>query len=131
MSYKYSINRRKHQRAVNKVFREVNKVIYDDELWLGRFAVVQDCSYMYITKEDSGSDYKEWGVLAVVYYFIDKKTGRKSNKFTSNSNLITNSSKIMYLMNKFIVEDCYPDVWGAKEKPSIENAEDFRKVRIQ
>lgn len=131
MSYKYSVNRRKHQRAVNKVFREVNKVIYNDELWLGRFAVVQDCSYMYTEKETNGSDYKEWGELFVAYYFVDKKTGRKSDKFMDNSNLITNSTRIMYHMNKFIVEDCYPDVWGAKEKPSIKNAEDFRKVRIQ
>ena len=131
MSYKYSVNRRKHQRAVNKVFREVNKIIYDDELWLGRFAVVQDCSYMYLEKEDSGSDYKEWGVLIVVYHFIDKKTGRKSTKFRNNSNFITNSNKIMYHMNRFIVEDCLSDILSSGEKISIENAEDFRKVGIQ
>lgn len=123
-----SANHRKHQRAINKVFRDINKSICDDELWLGRFAVVQCHTVFNIYKyEDS-----ECGTMNIFYQFIDKKTGRRSRVYHSNTNEILNYSyTTLSRMNDFIVNDCFPDVWGAEVKPSIENAEDFRKVGVK
>lgn len=123
-----SANHRKHQRAINKVFRDINKSICDDELWLGRFAVVQCHTVFIIYKyEDS-----ECGTMYIFYQFVDKKTGRRSQTYYSDTNDILNHSyKIYWRMNDFIVKDCSPDVWGAEIKPSIENAEDFRKVGVK
>ena len=130
-----SANHRKHQRAINKVFRAVNKSICDDELWLGRFAVVQCHTVFYTEKMEEryiGNNCPECGVALVFYQFVDKKTGRRSQTYYSNTNDILNHpNKIYYRMNIFIIKDCHPDVWGAEVKPSIENAEDFRKVGVK
>lgn len=123
-----SANHRKHQRAINKVFRTINKSICDDELWLGRFAVVQCHTVFHIYKDED----PECGTMYIFYQFVDKKTGRRSQTYYSNTNDILNRpNKIYYQMNIFIVKDCHPDVWGAEVKPSIENAEDFRKVGVK
>lgn len=123
-----SVNHRKHQRAINKVFKAINKTIYNDELWLGRFAIVQCHTVFNIYKyEDS-----ECGTMYIFYQFVDKKTGRRSRIYHSNTNEILNYSyTILLKMNDFIVKDCYPDVWGAEVKPSIVNPEDFRKVGVK
>ena len=70
MGWKYSRYRKKHQRAVNKVFRDVNNTIRNDELWRGRF-VVEPIMSNFVACYENG-----YGELFVHYQFRDKKTGR-------------------------------------------------------
>ena len=110
MGYRYSANRKRHQRQVNKVFRTLNKIIEKDELWQGRFVARQRASY-FVQHEDKSGYY-----LVVVYDFLDKKTGQTSKLYNETDWSLTffDGTKIFMQMNDFIVLDC--DVWGVKQK---------------
>lgn len=112
MGYRYSANRKRHQRQVNKIFRVLNKNIEKDELWQGRFVARQKASY-FVQYEDKSGCY-----LVVVYDFLDKKTGQTSNLYHEQDYALTMfyGSKLFRQMNDFIVLDC--DVWGVKQKKS-------------
>ena len=110
MGYRYSANRKRHQRQVNKVFRVLNTIIEKDELWQGRFVARQRASY-FVQHEDKSGYY-----LIVVYDFLDKKTGQTSRLYneTDWSLSFFDGTKLFMQMNDFIVLDC--DVWGVKQK---------------
>lgn len=110
MGYRYSTNRKRHQRQVNKVFRALNKNIEKDELWQGRFVARQRASY-FVQYEDKSGYY-----LVVVYDFLDKKTGQTSRLYNELGWSLSffNGTKLFMQMNDFIVLDC--DVWGVKQK---------------
>lgn len=110
MGYRYSANRKRHQRQVNKVFRALNKNIEKDELWQGRFVARQRASY-FIQYEDKSGYY-----LVVVYDFLDKKTGQTSRLYNELGGSLSffDGTKLFMQMNDFIVLDC--DVWGVKQK---------------
>ena len=110
MGYRYSANRKCHQRQVNKVFRAVNKNIERDDLWQGRFVVRQQASY-FIQYEDKSGCY-----LVVVYDFLDKKTGQVSRTYYEPDYSLSmfGGTKLFMQMNDFIVLDC--DVWNVKNK---------------
>lgn len=110
MGYRYSANRKRHQRQVNKVFRALNKNIEKDELWQGRFVARQRASY-FVQYEDKSGYY-----LVVVYDFLDKKTGQTSKLYNELGWSLSffNGTKLFMQMNDFIVLDC--DVWGVKQK---------------
>lgn len=115
---RYTNDRKKVQRQVNKVFRHMNRIIEKDELWRGRFVVRQKRAY-WINYQGT----REY-TLFVVYYFIDKKTGQISKSYQD-----MDFSLDMHLaieMNNFIVKDC--EVWE-KENP-YEDKTDYRKVVI-
>ena len=126
-------NRHNHQRALNKVFRSVNKNIENDELWLGRFAVVQEATYFFEHDRDhwQRQKYPAEYYMVVEYHFIDKKTGRVSRSCRDIVNHLKTSDQLWRQMNDFIVVECNDDVWGAEEKPSVENAVDYRKVAVK
>lgn len=110
MGYRYSANRKRHQRQVNKVFRALNKNIEKDELWQGRFVARQRASY-FTQYEDKSGYY-----LVVVYDFLDKKTGQTSRLYYELGGSLSffDGTKLFMQMNDFIVLDC--DVWGVKQK---------------
>lgn len=110
MGYRYSANRKRHQRQVNKVFRALNKNIEKDELWQGRFVARQRASY-FVQYEDKSGYY-----LVVVYDFLDKKTGQTSRLYNELGWSLSffSGTKLFMQMNDFIVLDC--DVWGVKQK---------------
>ena len=128
-----SANHRKHQRAINKVFRAVNKSICDDELWLGRFAVVQEATYFFKYDSDywQRQKYPAEYYMVVEYHFVDKKTGRISRSCRDVANNLEISNKLWQQMNDFIVVECNDDVWGATEQPTRDNAVDYRKVAVK
>ena len=64
-----SKNRKRHQRAMNKLMRDLNKNIENDNLWQGRFYVKQTAAQWHEYEDKSGAE------LWVVLSFIDKKTG--------------------------------------------------------
>lgn len=104
---KYSMkshNRRKHQRWLNCYCRKINKNIYNDNLWRGRFVVEQVSTHMEWFEDKSG------GILHCVLRFRDKKTGRTKIWYT---NALEINWKMFLQMNDFIVKDCA--VWENKD----------------
>ena len=115
---KYSMashNRRNHQRWFNQYCRYVNKVIIDDELWLGRFCIKQLRSDIHWFEDGSG------GVMAAEILMRDKKTGITRSRWYTGLDM---SWKFWWDFNNFIIEDC--KVW--EEEPDVRiNRIDFRK----
>lgn len=100
-----SHNRRVHQRWLNKYCRDVNRAIYDDNLWRGRFVVEQVSTHMDWFEDKSG------GLLYCLLRFRDKKTGHTKLWYTDCLEVCW---QMFMKMNNFIVEDCA--VWE-KEDP--------------
>lgn len=118
----YSMNRKKHQRAVNRIVRGLNKSIENDNLWRGRFICRQKEAY-FITYED-----RSGATLALRLQFYDKKTGITADYFT-HSNALTGffgEVRLFLEMNDFIIDTC--DVWG-KEDPRQDKT-DYREIKI-
>lgn len=118
----YSMNRKKHQRAVNRIVRRLNKSIENDELWRGRFICRQKEAY-FVTYED-----RSGATLTVRLQFYDKKTGITANYFTHSDALtgIFGVGRLFWEMNDFIVNIC--DVWR-KEDPRQDKT-DYREIKI-
>ena len=107
-SWLTSQNRKVHQRAMNKLVRQLNENIRKDNLWKGRFYVRQIASQWHVYEDKSGAE------LWVVLRFIDRKTGRTYDcAETVNHFRFPSSWKLWEKMNWFIVE--YLEVW--KENP--------------
>jgi hypothetical protein len=66
------MNRKTHQRAINRAVRAFNKRLEQDDLWLGRFVVRQYESSPQWRKYADGSNEELWVKLK----FIDRATGR-------------------------------------------------------
>lgn len=103
-----SKDKKHHQRALNKLIRQVNKSLEQDELWRGRFMVRQVESPQWICYEDgSGAG------LYVTLEFVDRCTGRYWRLYESvNHWRFWGGSYLWRAMNDFIVERC--DVWFEK-----------------
>ena len=101
-----SMNKKKHQRAINKLVRAFNKQLELDDLWLGRFAVRQyESSPQWCRYEDgSGAE------LYVKLKFIDRATGRYYvGNHTVNEWRNFNGAHIWRIMNWLIIE--HWNVW--------------------
>ena len=102
-----SKNKKRHQRALNKLIHDVNKSIEQDDLWLGRFCIKQVKSPQWHVYEDkSGAEY------FVHLKFIDKCTGRywiQAETVNHWRGSFGNGWRIWDKMNWFIVEHC--NVW--------------------
>ena len=109
------MDKKVHQRAINKLVREVNKTIEKDDLWCGRFFIQQVRSPKWLVYCDhSGAEY------FVHLEFVDRCTGRVQlhaadvNYFRTS---FGNGWRLYEIMNDFIVHYC--DVWNeplAKER---------------
>lgn len=73
-----SLKRKKYQRALNKVVRNLNNSIKNDWLWNGRFVMRQDCAYCLPFEDKSGV------MFHFVLEFKDTKTGRVENNMFDN-----------------------------------------------
>lgn len=104
-----SMNKKKHQRAINKLVRTVNKNLKNDDLWLGRFIIRQ---YEYSPrwrKYEDGSGAELWVKLK----FIDRATGRYYvGIHTVNEWCSFNGSRVWRIMNWLITE--HWNVWQEK-----------------
>ena len=101
-----SMNKKKHQRAINRVVRSFNKQLELDDLWLGRFVVRQyeDSPQWRRYEDGSGAE------LYVKLKFIDRATGRYYvGKHTVNEWLNFNGARIWRIMNWLITE--HWNVW--------------------
>ena len=99
-----SHSKKRHQRAMNKLMRQLNKNIEQDDLWSGRFIVRQRDAWWQQYEDRSGWE------LYVTLKFIDRCTGRY---FVHNNSVNHwrwgNGSSLWRAMNDFIVERC--NVW--------------------
>lgn len=108
MGWIISQNRKKHQRAMNKLMRQINKNIENDNLWLGRFYVRQAGAQWYT--------YEHSAELWVVLQFVDKATGFiYETAGTVNHWKFGNGSHLWLAMNDFIVEKV--EVWSEDVRP--------------
>ena len=120
-----SSNRKVHQRAINRVVRALNRNIYNDEVWRGRFVMRQTGSpQMYKFEDGSGSI-----LMRVTLVCLDKLTGDTYTETRSDQDwLFGNGSKVWQMMNTAIIEKF--NVWGEDITP-YERAKmpeyDFRK----
>ena len=104
--------RKKLQRKVNKVVREVNRSIERDTLWNGRFYITQ-CGSQYYRYEDGSG-----GQLFVRFVFVDKKTGDFAVLHEDSVGvLLFNGNKLAWKMNEFITEYC--KVWEKETRDDL------------
>ena len=104
-------DRKKQQRKVNKIIREVNRRMKEDSLWRGRFQVKQLRSdYRPFSKNCYENDY---GDFYVELEFIDKKTGKTKRSWYHPLSLFKN--RIYAQLNDFIVVYC--KVWSEEPSP--------------
>ena len=125
MDWICNFNKKKQQRHMNKLIRQMNKNIEQDSLWKGRFCARQVESPQWAVYDD-----KSGAELFVHILFIDKKTKKvmlKADTVASWSHL--NAYKLWFDMNYFITEWC--DTWHDKERPSEKNAIDFTNTEVE
>lgn len=113
-----TMNKRKLQRKVNKIIRNLNKQIEEDELWKGRFYVRQVKRVICPYEDKSGLDND------FMFIFCDKKTGKKSYSNWYSYFTLKTFSSLAWGLNNFIVDDV--KVWDEDPRPSIKTSEDFR-----
>ena len=119
MGFVTSMNRKKHQRALNRVVKSLNEDLAKDELWRGRFFVRQVFSSWHAYEDKSGF------FLVVILRFYDKKTNQYRDVYnTANHFAAWHGYWLFRKMNSFIVEDI--NVW-ANENPMIDKT-DYTKV---
>ena len=94
--------RKKYQRAMNKIIRDMNKDIKEDWLWNGRFVLTQTESYFFPYEDHSGGNF-----IARITC-TDMKTGKKETKFFDNYNTV-------YYLFKW-VNDCITQYWPVWEE---------------
>ena len=116
-------NMRKHyQRGMTRLLRKTNKVIKEDDLWLGRVEIRQISARWQEFEDGSG------GILHTVLRCIDKKTRQyKDYTFQYAPYLSTIYWKIsMDILNKFFVEDL--DVWRTGDP--YKEKQDWTKIPV-
>lgn len=108
MRWLTSMNKKRHQREINRLVRQVNKSIEKDDLWHGRFCVKQvESPQWHVYEDKSGAEY------FVHLKFIDKCTGRywvQAETVNHWRGSFGNGWRIWDRMNWFIVN--HLDVWS-------------------
>ena len=107
MRWLTSMNKKRHQREINRLIREANKSIEKDDLWYGCFCIKQvESPQWHVYEDKSGAEY------FVHLKFIDKCTGRywiQAETVNHWRGSFGNGWRIWDKMNWFIVEHC--NVW--------------------
>lgn len=114
--------RKEYQRQFTKLLRQANRVIREDDLWLGRVEVRQISARWEEFSDGSG------GILHIVLRCIDKKTRQYKDytlEYAPWMNTI-NWKISMDILNTFFVEDL--DVWHTGNPR--EEVQDWTKIPI-
>ena len=118
--WKTTTKRKKIQRHINKVLRDMNKNIECDDLWLGRFYCYQT-DIAFAMSEDGTYRYAAIGVE-----FKDRKSGKAMHHVFRKEDFMGHAWRVWERMNYFITEWC--EVWNEDPRPSVKNPWDYRKV---
>lgn len=119
--WKTTLKRKKIQRHINSILRDINRCIERDSLWLGRFY----CRQKHIHYEMSDDHTYCYAVVGVEFY--DRKTGKTMHKWFHKEDFMGSAYKIWWAMNDFIVEWC--EVWKEDPQPSIKSPWNYKKAR--
>lgn len=119
----YTGTRKKHQRKINKVVRDLNKSIESDEYWKGRFRMNQLESRMIRFDDHSGF------YLLVFLECYDKKTKKSCLYLVEESQFFI--SEVWRAMNHFITEYLYTSAAseGKSEYLDTSHVSSGRKVK--
>ena len=124
-----SMNKKKHQRAMNRLVRSFNKALEQDDLWCGRFVIRQVYSPQWHEYDDgSGAEY------FVHLKFIDRCTGQyyiAADQVNCWRGLRANGYKLWEKVNWLITE--HWDIWNeplARERRMDEWREYNKNVRV-
>ena len=112
---------KKYQNDFAKLLHKYNKAIDEDELWLGRFHILQIRSKWEYFEDGSG------GILHAVIRCFDKKTRQYKDYFTEYAPWMRTIhwNIQMDILNTFIVEDL--DVWKENPNPR-EDVRDWTQI---
>lgn len=111
-------NLKKIQRRVNKIIRELNKNIYNDELWKARFYARQ------VDRRCVLSEDKSWLHADFYIEFIDKETGRRYYHWFRKEDFFCSAYRVWEAMNDFIAIKCR--VWDVEPRITREITIDYR-----
>lgn len=104
--------RKRYQRQVNNIIKQLNNTMIKDNLWRGRFFCRQEKSQIQSYLDGSG----EW--LLVTIQYIDKKTNKYKSVpiryYPASKDLFT--ANLYMVMNDFIMKDL--KVWQEIPSPS-------------
>lgn len=116
--------RKKYQNYFNKKIKQMNKGIYDDNLWKGRFVFRQIAADWERFDDNSG------GLLWVILRAYDKETDqyRDFGIETAPWRVTLDWHLAMDVANKFIVDDI--DAWHEEINP-YKNEKDWRKIKVR
>ena len=109
--------RKREQRKINRYVRMLNKNIFNDNLWRGRFIVRQIQDFWNAFDDGSG------GILMVVLEIRDLKTGLYQDFIINNYD---RGWKLFEKVNRFIVE--YSGVWNNIQEVKDDKT-DWTKVK--
>ena len=110
-----SMKRRNHQHWFNQYCRYVNRTIENDNLWLGRFYISQNRTFIHKFEDNSGM------MMYAEIIMHDRKTGRQHYGWYNGLDM---DWRFWRDFNNFIIEDC--KVW--EEVPDVrKNRIDIRK----
>ena len=109
--------RKREQRKINHYVRMLNKNIFNDNLWRGRFIVHQIQGFWNAFDDGSG------GILMVVLEIRDLKTGLYQDFIIDNYD---KGWKLFEKVNRFIVE--YSGVWNNIQEVKDDKT-DWTKVK--
>lgn len=119
-----SSNRKKYQRRINKIVRQMNENLEKDDLWRGRFYCKQGNYAQWY-----GDNYNGWNFY-VILEMHDRLTGRMMTFGADvNSICMWNGSKLFWQMNDFIVKDVA--VWEEKPCPGTPEYKVMTDKRIK
>ena len=104
-----SLNRKKHQRKINKVIRGLNKSIIEDDMWRGRFEAKQIHTDFYVFDDKSGA------FIISYIEMVDKKTHKAALIYIEESQYF--DSHLSWAMNNFIVSQVEAEI----EKSEIDS----------
>lgn len=109
--------RKRIKNLVKESIEEINKNVYDDELWKGRF--IMEIADLKLRR------YEDWSGYAAILKvkLLDKQTGLSKYEYVRYSDVFL-KSHIWEKMNNFIVMDV--NVWKENPKPDRKTSIDYR-----
>ena len=112
-----------HKKAM-KMIRELNKNTEQDPLWRGRFVAMVKGERWYQFSDNSG------GILTLYIRMYDKKTKQYMDYRWEYAPYFHGNvwHLCMEIANDFVVEKI--DVWHDADRPSIYNATDYHKEKM-
>lgn len=115
--------RNKYQKQLTKMLRAWNKSIEEDELWLGRFYVMQRRT-LWFEFPSQIWDKEAGGIMNVQIRVYDRETNYyKDYMLEYAPYLCTTTSRIFRIINDFIVKDL--GVWELDPRPQFGKTKDY------